>query len=108
MKTINRTYIHSYAIVLLALIMSLSACSKAPGCADEATVSLVQNIAMDRMRDILTTRYSPYAAEVTYAFFQEQISKGATHLESVIKKVDADISKMHIEVEGIRVVPQIW
>lgn len=73
-----------------------------PDCAEEATVNLVKDIARDRMRDILTTRYSPYAAATTYAYFKEEVSKGATHLESVIKMVDADISKIHIEVEGIR------
>lgn len=98
MKIINRTF----TIFLLPLIMSLTACSKAPGCADEATVNLVKDIALDRMRDVLTNRYSSYADTFSYKYFKDQISKGAKHLEDTIKMVDADISKIHIEVEGIR------
>lgn len=80
----------------------LSACGGPPGCSDNGTVDLVKKIATDRLRDSLTTRYSPYAQSMTYAFTKDQVDKGATHLQRVIDQVDAEVAKMRVEVGGIR------
>lgn len=80
----------------------LSAWGAPPGCSDKGTIDLVKKVATDRLRDSLTTLYSPYAEPMTYAFTKDQVGKGATHLQRVIEKVDAEIAKMRVEINGIR------
>lgn len=80
----------------------LSAGGAPPGCSDKGTIALVKKVATGRFRDSLTTLYSPYAEPMTYAFAKDQVGKGATHLQRVIEKVDAEIAMMRVEINGIR------
>lgn len=89
-------------VSIISILPLLSACSGTPGCSDSGTVDLVKKVAMDRLRDSLTTQFSPYAHPMTYAFTKDQIDKGATHLRSVIDQVDAEVAKMQVEISGIR------
>lgn len=97
-KDVN-TQIVKYGLVLLATTL-LSACGNKPTCGSEDTQALVKEVGIDRFRDVLATRLSPYADRQSYKFFKSQVDN--RNIQEIVQKVDTIIENTQFSLQNIR------
>ncbi|MFH1494739.1 MAG: hypothetical protein ABIG70_08080 [Pseudomonadota bacterium] len=91
--------IMKYGFLLLAMSM-LTACSNTPTCSSEETQALVKEVAIDRIRDVLATRLSPYAGPQSYKFFKSDANNSG--IQELVRQVDSIVEKTQFLIQDIR------